>query len=306
MTVAAFRPASKNRLTRYDLERFAGGTLFDRVGRAVWAKNGAGINPTDPFNGANDYGDIALGDTIRGEFIPVPRAIALGNQTDLENWSNTNNVFQFIRIEDLAYDRNNPRVVYFADTGEPRAIPNAATGRLQRGGSTTTGSYPNGRIFRMVLNASNPRAVDSLTILVNADLGGYNHPNVLHNPDNVDTSTGSLMIQEDLGSHNAQRTAFPDATNARVWRYDLATGALGVVAEVNQSLTPATPKGNWESSGIIDASAFFGPGAWLLDVQAHSLFVETDVRAVSAATPPAEMTFKREGGQLILLKIPGS
>ena len=30
-----FSPASKNRLTEYDLERFAGGTLFDRLGRAV-------------------------------------------------------------------------------------------------------------------------------------------------------------------------------------------------------------------------------------------------------------------------------
>jgi len=31
----AFRPASRNRLTRYDLDRFAGRTLFDRIGRAV-------------------------------------------------------------------------------------------------------------------------------------------------------------------------------------------------------------------------------------------------------------------------------
>ena len=37
MTVAAFRPASKSRLTHYDLDRFAGRTLFDRIGRAVCA-----------------------------------------------------------------------------------------------------------------------------------------------------------------------------------------------------------------------------------------------------------------------------
>jgi hypothetical protein len=278
---------------------------------SLWAfratsKNGVAVTPADPFNGANDYGDIGLGDTIRGEFIPVPRAVALGNQTDLESWSNANNVFQFIRIEDIAYDESNARIVYFADTGEPRAIPSATTGRLARGSSSTTGSYPNGRIFKMVLDAANPRIVDSLTILVNADLGGYNNANALHNPDNIGTSEGSLMIQEDPGSHNGQRTAFPNATNARVWRYDLETGVLAPVAEVDQSLTPATPKGNWESSGIVDASAYFGPGAWLLDVQAHSLFVESEVRNVTVGTASGPITFKREGGQLVLLVVPGS
>lgn len=278
----------------------------------LWAfratgKNGNPVNPADPFNGANDYGDMTPGDVVTGEFIPVPRSVALGNQTDLENWSNLNNVFQFIRVEDIAYDKNNMRVVYFADTGEPRAIPNSGTGRLARGSSSTQGAFMNGRIFKMVLNPSDPRIVDSLTVLVNADAGGYNNPNVLHNPDNIDTSaSGSLMIQEDPGSHNGQRPAFPNATNARVWHYDLATGALTVAAEVDQSLTPASPKGSWESSGIVDVSAVFGPGTWLLNIQAHSLWVESEVRTVTVGSASGPITFKREGGQLILLRIPGS
>jgi Bacterial protein of unknown function (DUF839) len=274
---------------------------------ALWAfrataKNGSPVTPDNAFNGANDYGDIAVGDTISGSFIEVPRSIALGNQTDLENWSNANNVFQFIRVEDIAYDRTSPRVVYFADTGEPRAIPSATTGRLARGPSGTQGPYPNGRIFKMVLNANDPKVVDSLTILVNADLGDYNNPDALHNPDNIDTSTGSLMIQEDPGSHNGG-AAF---TNARVWRYALGTGTLTPVAEVDQSLVPTTTKGNWESSGIVDASAVFGPGTWLLDVQAHSLLVESEVRTVTVGSASGPITFKREGGQLLLLTIPGS
>lgn len=279
---------------------------------ALWAfrvnaKNGALVEATNAFNGSNDYGDfVAPSDSMAGEFIEVPRNIALGDQTPLENWSNANNVFQFIRVEDIAYDRNNPRVVYFADTGEPRAVPSTVTGRLQRGSSSTTGPYPNGRIFRMVLNAANPRVVDSLTVLVNADSGGYNTASALHNPDNIDTSSGSLMIQEDPGSHNGQRAAFPLATSARVWRYDLALGTLAVVAEVDQSLMPATPRGNWESSGIVDASGVFGAGAWLLDVQAHSLFVESAVRNVTVGAASGPITFKREGGQLLLLRIPGS
>ena len=65
----------------------------------------------------------------RGEFIKVDPAVARGDnagklpQDDLEDWSNTNNVFQFIRVEDIAYDPDNPRVVYFADTGNTRLYP---------------------------------------------------------------------------------------------------------------------------------------------------------------------------------------
>ena len=202
----------------------------------VTGKNGAAVDPTNAFNGANDYGDLVGSDTMTGEFIEVPCAIALGDQAPLENWSNANNVFQFIRVEDIAYDKNDPRIVYFADTGEPRAIPNTATGRLMRGGSTTSGPYMNGRIFKMVLNAADPKVVDSLTILIDADAGLYNNPNALHNPDNVDTSAnGSLMIGEDPGSHNGTRPAFLDATAARLRRYDLTSGALSVVAEVDQN-----------------------------------------------------------------------
>src|SRR5947207_583977 len=40
----------------------------------------------------NDYGDMTTTTSVGGHFIPVPRDIALGDQTALENWSNANNV----------------------------------------------------------------------------------------------------------------------------------------------------------------------------------------------------------------------
>ena len=88
-----------------------------------------------------------LGGRIRHRFIHVPTDVGRGltgepPQTALENWSNENNVFQFVRVEDIAYDRNDSHVVYFADTGEPRAIPDPATGRLMRGPSGTMGPGP--------------------------------------------------------------------------------------------------------------------------------------------------------------------
>jgi hypothetical protein len=273
------------------------------------ADNGALYAFVSDNPAVNDYGDLLPGASVSGHFIPVPREIALGDQTPLENWSNDNNVFQFIRVEDLAYDKNSPRLVYIADTGEPRAIPDAVTGRLRRGPSGTLGPYPNGRVFKMVLNADDPLVVDSLSVLINADAGGYNNPAVLHNPDNLDTSANSLMIQEDPGSHNSFSPG-SGGPAARIWRYDLATGGLTVVAEVDQGADPAARLGAWESSGILDASAAFGPGTWLVTVQAHTLFVRSEVRTITdtTRTPPVTgpVLFKDEGGQLLLLTVPGS
>ncbi len=251
----------------------------------------------------NDYGDITPGMSVAGSFIPVPDEIADGDQTVLENWSNDNNVFQFIRVEDLAYDRNLPNVVYFADTGEPRAIPdpnNPDTGRLIRGPSGTQGPYPNGRIFKMVLDSDDPTQVLSLSILIDGDALGAESAGkleLIHNPDNIETTRYSLMIQEDPGGQNSYAADDPNGTTARIWRYDLQTGDLYVVAKVNQALKPELAQGTWESSGIVDASALFGRGAFLVTVQAHDFFIEQE--------QVGNVLFKREGGQMLLLRVPG-
>ena len=253
-------------------------------------------NRADPFNGANDYGDITDGDDWQGEFIQVPDDVADGTlasmapQAGLEGWSNDNNVFQFIRVEDIAYDRNEPNVVYFADTGERRARPDldpsdpdAPDGRLDRAPSGFNGPYPNGRIFRMEFDPANPLNVTSFSILLNADPGGFGNPSVMHQPDNIDTSPNSLMVQED-----SSQPPF-----SRIWRYDFATETWSVVASVNDQA--------WESSGIVDASAAFGPGAWLVTVQAHNVFVDQ-----SGPLVPNTIVDKREGGQLLLIRLPGT
>ncbi len=251
------------------------------------------VDEANPFNGANDYGEIQSGDVWQGRFIHVPKAIARGQlgptpQKALETWANDNNVFQFIRVEDTAYDRNNPRVVYIADTGDRRMVypenltpAQPATGRLTRGPSGTAGAFPNGRVYRMEFSAENPRKVESFSILLNGDVLDPTgvQATAVHQPDNLGTSANSLMVQEDTAQGFS-----------RVWRYDLASGSWTVLAQVNDA--------DWESSGIVDVSTWFGAGAWLLDVQAHDVFV--------ASTPGPPTTFKREGGQLSLLRIPGS
>lgn len=259
-----------------------------------------GFKSDDPT--VNDYGDLSGSKSVSGTFIRVPVSIALGEQDGLERWSNENGIFQFIRVEDLAYDRNSPNIVYFADTGEPRALPDATTTRLRRGPSGTRGPYPNGRIFKLVLDKKNMLRVTSLSILIDGDAKGAASAgdiSLIHNPDNVETTKKALLFQEDPGSQNQYAASNPDGTNARTWRYDLKTGRLDVVATANQAaLDTTSPKGQWEGSGLVDASAVFGQGWFYTAVQAHTVLVQQEKRD--------GVTYKREAGQLLLVKIPGT
>jgi hypothetical protein len=303
------------------------------TGAAVWNDKGKLYAFKSDNPAINDYGDLSTAlPSVTGHFIEVPHAIATGKiggrevtsadfgyprptdpdpfpsqpspampdgpQWVLEHWSNLNNVFQFIRIEDTAYDRTNGKIMYLADTGEPRAIPDARTTRLRRGPSGTRGPYMNGRLFKLVMNSSDPLGSATLSILpgANYDDLGYNNAAAGHQPDNMETTRNAIFWQEDPGSHNAQ-PANPAATNARIWRYDLATGTSTVVAEVDQSMSPIVNKGTWESSGIMDASEVFGRGAFLVDVQAH----QWDMDAGPGNDPPAVP--KRERGQLLLIRV---
>ncbi len=240
------------------------------------------VDASDPFNGANDYLDLQPGDVWQGEFIRVPKEIARGQtgeapQAALERWSNENNVFQFIRLEDLDYDRDNPRVVYVADTGRSRVVPDPATGRMKRGPSGTVGLADNGSVFRFEFNENNPRKVDSFSVLAQGDDASRGAYVPFVSPDNMGTSPNSLMLQE-------------DTDGARIWQHDFASGTWRVVATVND------PVG--ESSGIVDVSAWLGSGAWLLDVQGHGNYVDEE--------QVDDVLYKRESGQLILMVIPGS
>ena len=125
-------------------------------------------DPFDPFNNANDYLEIGIGDDVVRPVHPCPdrrrqRPDRRSAPGALENWSNENNVFQFVRVEDIAYDPDSPRTVYFADTGTTRLAESADHGRLRLLSATDRSCElrsTNGRIFKMVMNASNPRIVD--------------------------------------------------------------------------------------------------------------------------------------------------
>jgi hypothetical protein len=238
-----------------------------------------------------------------------------GPQWVLEHWgdSQVNPVFQFLRIEDIAFDRRPgyENYVYLVDSGRGTA------------GDPAYGRSTNGRVWQMVLDPEDPTVVESLSVLIEGDNSPVKTLGEIHQPDNIESTLNGLLITEDPGSSQqftaAQQAADPtNATTARLMYYDFDTDTVTAVLKVDQSAdegptdedtsSTAGSWGAWEASGIVDVSSIFGADTFLINVQAHTLFVDID----STSAPDnlgypngPDWLFKREGGQLLLVKLPG-
>jgi hypothetical protein len=300
----------------------------------------------------DDYYDFVPGSaqTVSGHFIEVPKNIATGKNPDgseitsadlgypapptdgswqrdlrttvptgidgpqwvLEYWSQLNNVFDFVRVEDTAYDKRPGmgNVVYIVDSGRGTA------------GISEPGRSTNGRVWKMVLDPDDPTVVDSLSIAVEGDDNPVKTLGEIHQPDNIETTQTGLLVTEDPGSSQQFVLAdqgLPNATTARLWYVPFSGASPEVVVKIDQSAdgegtdVDGRPDGNWgawETTGIVDAAGAFGPGAFLINVQAHTLWVEKapgpDTFIGTDVVPgDPDFTFKREGGQLLLIRIPG-
>jgi hypothetical protein len=264
--------------------------------------------PLPPTNGSWQL-DLRVPNIPPGSGIGVD-----GPQWVLEYWSDINNVFQFVRVEDIAYDKRPGmgNIVYIVDSGRGRTAAQSL--------DTPNFKSTNGRVWKMVLDPNDPTIVTSLTVFAEGDDNPVKTLNEVHQPDNIESTPTGILLTEDPGSSQQfpVGSTDPNATTARLW-YVPFSGTPQVVVEVDQSADggptdvdgrPAGNWGAWETSGIVDASAAFGPGAFLINVQASSLWVEkapgednTGPLGVPDGQP--DFTYKRAGGQLLLLRIPG-
>jgi hypothetical protein len=235
-----------------------------------------------------------------------------GPQWVLERWSQLNGVFKFIRLEDMAYDKRpgKSNVLYVVDSGRGTALTPPAM--------PAKGVSTNGRVWKMVLDKNDPTKVTSLSVLIEGDDAVVKTPGEIHQPDNIESTRNGLYITEDPGS--SQQFNFTDQLNdprrteARIWQYRLSDGATTVAFKVDQSADEGPTdvdtgtRGNfgaWEASGIVDVSDWFGQGTFLVTVQAHTLFVETAQGLDVTGDGTPDILNKREGGQLLLVHIPG-
>jgi uncharacterized protein DUF839 len=229
--------------------------------------------------GKNDEASFARGE-IAGGWAPIAGAAEMDGG-ELESAADDLGAFAFVRIEDGAFAKTNRNDFFFATTGGNAAAGNAL-----------------GRIYHLKLNQNGILEPPRLGVVLNADRDVALHGDAPVSPDNMDTSSRFLMVQEDATS-TATPVLRANERDVGIWRLELDTGLRRTtVVEGSQVLaaevTPpgrdgaSVPLGSWESSGIIDASAWFGPNTWLFEVQAHE-----------PTTPPTPNAI--EDAQLLLL-----
>lgn len=223
----------------------------------------------------NESTFIAKGTSTPIHWVAVSAA---GTDANLETASQAAGSFNFVRVEDFAYDKTTPGVAYFVTTGSPGSV------------------NPYGRLYKWTFDPAAPTGPGQLTLLLDGSEG-------VVSPDNIDiNASGKLMICEDP-NYNLSTAPLSLIRDTYLWEYDVYTKALTPVLEMdraaarthalaadplNSSVAATDLPGFWEFSGVIDASAALGSNAWLLDVQAHSLRINPSTSTV-------------EGGQILVL-----
>jgi hypothetical protein len=257
------------------------GTKDKSVGASALSRNGLDTGKLYAFvaDAGAPTNEIAYTNgTISGSWVEVPNADLL-TDVELEAASDAAGAFGFIRIEDGAWSKRDKNKFYFVTTG------NGAGNRL-------------GRLYEVNFDKKNLLGNTTVTMIYNADAIDAAGGDIAFAADNMDVSRDYIMINEDGHSDSRPKYA-ARAREGSIWRLDLKNGfAAKRIAELNpagteiasgQTQPPAVPvPGTWETSGIIDASDFFGRDSWLTVVQAHG-----------PSLAPAPLTV--EDGQLVLL-----
>jgi hypothetical protein len=176
----------------------------------------------------------------------------------LQTTSRANGVTEFQRPEDGAWDPVNPDDFYFV---------------------TTASFTGNSRLWRLRFSdPAQPWLGGTIDMLLDGSEGQKMFDNLCM------TRRGQLFLQEDPGGQNHL---------AKLWRYDVESDALVEVAHLTADRFAPDADDfltiDEESSGIIDVSDILGEGKFLLDVQAHYSFGDTELV---------------QGGQLLLMHVP--
>ena len=261
-----------------------------RPGSSVLRRNGldnGDLYVLAPVNPAQSSEAVFTNGSIQVKWVLIPNAGALSD-VQLEAASDAAGAFTFARPEDASFNKRDRDEVFFVTTGDA-AVP----------------SNTLGRVYSLLLSPGDPTGTGTLTVAVNAQQVIAAGGDTAISPDNIDTSRNHLMINED-GTGASRPVMASKGRDGSIWRFDIVNrrkpqrpiGLDGSSATRVAQLNPpgwdgvAVGPGIWETSGIIDASALFGPDWWLSDVQAHS---------PTGAPAPGTV----EDGQLFLLKPAG-
>jgi hypothetical protein len=203
------------------------------------------------------------------------------NASEMNDASTDAGAFGFVRVEDIEFDPAAPT----------RSLILAVTG----------GSGPNrlGRLYEVTMNPVNPIGDGTLKVIYNADdiitpggtysgviggaLGSYSGGDInagvdfAVSVDNIAVSEDFIMLCEDTNSP-ADAVYAKYARNSGLWSLDrnnnnaakLESTFNYAAIESRDSLPITYTAGRFESSGIIASDAIFGPGSFVVNVQAHN------------------------------------
>lgn len=249
-------------------------------GASVLSRNGLDTGKLYTFvaNAGSPINETAfISGSITGQWVELSDQDSV-SAADLEIESDAKGAFGFIRIEDGAWSKTDKNTFYFVTTG-------SGTGNAL------------GNAYEVKFDKNNILGTTKISVIYNGDAVAAAGGDIGFAPDNIDVSKDYLMVQED-GTAQSRPEYAKRARDGSIWRHDLKNNfAAKRIVELNppgtEILSPATVPptvgpGIWETSGIIDATDFFGRDSWLFVVQAHG-----------PSIAPAPNTV--EDGQLLLM-----
>ena len=187
----------------------------------------------------------------------------------------------------------------------------APTSRL---GPAAPSRSTNGRIWKMVLDPTTRRSSQSLSILIDGDDNPVKTVGEIHQPDNLETTLNGLYITEDPGSSQqfdaAQQVRTPRAPRPPgCGSTSSADGGARRRRGQGRPVGRRGPDATWTPPRRPAAGANGSPRASSTcrrsSVPASSSSTSRPTRCASRQQAATSWTNKREGGQLLLVTIPG-
>lgn len=209
--------------------------------------------------------DMLEGTGYDVEFIEIPNAATLtGRQLQLAAVGF--NSVRFGRVEDLDYGKGSAvanRDIYFNVTGQATTGANADFSRTKYG-----------RVYKLVLDATNP-LVGRIECILDGDNRTTGKAKEFQNPDNILVTQNYVYIQEDANSYG------DETHDAYIYQYNIASKELKKVMELDHRRTATDAAkynvggnstfGSWEYGAMIDVSETVGiNNTFMLCIQPHT------------------------------------
>lgn len=297
LAASQYRPTKTDKTVLLSTEDNADSELYMWVGTKT-ADDPNGLKNGDLYvlrvDGTDFEGQIEKGVPKSAQWTKVDKSAVFGPDgkplatgdalSTFVNASGKSTNFQ--RLEDIAEDPSNPGTFYFTTTGTKEKLGGNPKDANDDAKVASEAENPYGRVYRFSLNPNDPTgSINNFELVIKGGPGtGVSFDNVL-----VDR-VGNVLLQEDETAFGGELLA-AEGREDSIWRYEIATGALTRIIEIDENAAGAPfngpARGEWETSGIIEAD----DTSYLFAVQAHTV---TGKAALNGNYV--------EGGQLLLAK----